>query len=285
VQNPIVIDPELRALIPPLTEDERNQLEANLVADGCTDPLVVWNGVLLDGHHRFEICTARGLPFTTTEQSCTDRDAAKIWIVQHQFGRRNLPLYERARLVLVLEPLLAAQARARQLAHLKTGETTPLCPNGHNGVPRTDQQLAEIAGVGKNTIQDVRMIERHGTPEQQTVARSRKKGLRVVAREIRAGRKRKTDHVAARPDTLAADLSEQIVADLASDLIELRRRRKENSDTRAQRRWNPTDILKREQSDLLNWIETALEQRIEHYRAALRQGVEHSRAAASRRRE
>lgn len=38
----ITIDPEFQALIPPLSAEERAQLEANLLADGCRDPLVVW---------------------------------------------------------------------------------------------------------------------------------------------------------------------------------------------------------------------------------------------------
>lgn len=38
----IVVDNEFKALIPPLQAEERNQLEANLMADGCRDPLVVW---------------------------------------------------------------------------------------------------------------------------------------------------------------------------------------------------------------------------------------------------
>lgn len=55
----IKIDPEFKALIPPLDADERAQLEANIVADGCRDPLVLWCDVLLDGHNRHEICTRR----------------------------------------------------------------------------------------------------------------------------------------------------------------------------------------------------------------------------------
>ena len=38
----ILIDSEFQALIPPLSAEERAQLEANLLADGCRDPLVVW---------------------------------------------------------------------------------------------------------------------------------------------------------------------------------------------------------------------------------------------------
>ena len=38
----ILIDEEFKALIPPMSQEERTQLEANLLADGCRDPLVVW---------------------------------------------------------------------------------------------------------------------------------------------------------------------------------------------------------------------------------------------------
>ena len=42
------------ALVPPLTAQEREQLEANLLREGCRDALVVWagHGILLDGHNR-----------------------------------------------------------------------------------------------------------------------------------------------------------------------------------------------------------------------------------------
>ena len=57
----LVIDPEFRALIPRLTEDERQQLAANLEADGCLDTLKFWApddgqpAIILDGHTRYEI--------------------------------------------------------------------------------------------------------------------------------------------------------------------------------------------------------------------------------------
>jgi ParB-like chromosome segregation protein Spo0J len=40
----LVIDQEFRTLIPSLTVEEQAQLEANLLAEGCRDPLVVWAG-------------------------------------------------------------------------------------------------------------------------------------------------------------------------------------------------------------------------------------------------
>ena len=40
----LIIDPQFKNLIPPLQRTEYLQLEENLLADGCRDPLVVWRG-------------------------------------------------------------------------------------------------------------------------------------------------------------------------------------------------------------------------------------------------
>jgi hypothetical protein len=79
-------------LIPPLTTEEFRQLEENLLADGCCNPLIVWEEeqVILDGHHRFEICERHGMKYNTQELSLPSLDAAKMWMITHQLGRRNL---------------------------------------------------------------------------------------------------------------------------------------------------------------------------------------------------
>lgn len=86
----IVIDPEFQALLDPLEPVERAQLEANIVADGCRDPLVLWGDLLIDGHNRHEICTRLGLPFGTVGMDFADRDAAMDWMDANQMGKRNM---------------------------------------------------------------------------------------------------------------------------------------------------------------------------------------------------
>jgi ParB-like chromosome segregation protein Spo0J len=63
LERAIVIDPEFESLIPPLSADEFKQLEANIQRDGCTDPLTVWNGILVDGHTRYKICQKHASTF------------------------------------------------------------------------------------------------------------------------------------------------------------------------------------------------------------------------------
>ena len=66
-QGGFEIAPEFESLIPPLQAEERAQLEANILAEGCRDPLVLWDDVLLDGHNRYAICRKHGIPFRTVQ--------------------------------------------------------------------------------------------------------------------------------------------------------------------------------------------------------------------------
>ena len=84
------IDEEFKGLIPPLADEERAQLEENIKQNGCRDPLVVWHGVLIDGHNRYEICTRNGIDYQTVNVELPDRESVRDWIDKNQIGRRNL---------------------------------------------------------------------------------------------------------------------------------------------------------------------------------------------------
>ena len=86
------IDPEFQSLIPPLSKDEKAALQASILEEGCRDPLVVWaeEKLLIDGHNRYAICTAHGIPYEIVEMSFEDPNAVKVWMIANQLGRRSL---------------------------------------------------------------------------------------------------------------------------------------------------------------------------------------------------
>ena len=86
------IDQEFASRIPPLTDDEFRQLEDNILADGVViNPIIVWNGVIVDGHNRFRILGKHPhVKYTVHEKSFDDRFSALAWICKNQLGRRNL---------------------------------------------------------------------------------------------------------------------------------------------------------------------------------------------------
>ena len=54
-KDAVKIDKEISGLVPKLSEGEYKQLEANIIKEGCRDPLVLWQSILLDGHNRYAI--------------------------------------------------------------------------------------------------------------------------------------------------------------------------------------------------------------------------------------
>lgn len=169
----IRIDTEFKNLIPPLTAEEYAGLETSILEEGCRDALIVWGDILIDGHNRYEICTRHNIPFEVTELYFKDRNEAIVWIIKNQFGRRNLPAYERARLALRLKPVIAEKAKETQ------GMRTDICQNSDKSYIDTKKELATAAGVSHDTIAKVEKIESEAP--QPVIEASRKNELSVNA--------------------------------------------------------------------------------------------------------
>ena len=86
------IDPEFQSKIPPLQFEEEQQLEQNIIAEGrLLNPIITWNGCILDGHTRYRILKKHGfIKFEVEEIQLADKYEALAWICKNQLGRRNL---------------------------------------------------------------------------------------------------------------------------------------------------------------------------------------------------
>ena len=140
----VVIDNVFQEMFAPIPEDDFRLLEENIVRDGCRDPLVLWNGILLDGYNRHQICTKHDIPYKTVEIDLPDREAAADWIDRNQLGRRNLT------------PDQMSMLRGRRYNRLKKshgGDRKSSRQNDDLKSTRTVEQLAEEHGVSPKTIE------------------------------------------------------------------------------------------------------------------------------------
>jgi ParB-like chromosome segregation protein Spo0J len=90
VNKTLKIDKEFESLIRPLNDDEFGWLEDSVKEDGCIDPIVVWEDTIVDGHHRYKICTKNNIDFELKYIDFQNREEALDWIDIRQIGRRNL---------------------------------------------------------------------------------------------------------------------------------------------------------------------------------------------------
>ena len=168
----LTVDPEFRDLIPPLNEEELKLLEESLVADGCESPLIVWNGVIVDGHNRYAICRKHEIPFAIQEKNFSSRDDAMLWMLRNQLGRRNLNSYQRVELVLKFEPLVKNAAEQRMMAGKAANPVPTLAQGQTKG--RTRDHLSEAAGVSHGTFAKAKKLVQSADEETK--------------RELRAGK-------------------------------------------------------------------------------------------------
>ncbi len=157
----LIVLPELRNLIPPLREDEFQQLESNLLANGIKDPLTIWETtatvvaeglgpdsasldllpakddsnkvyVLIDGHNRYDLAMAHRLDYRINIIDFESLDKVRDYMINFQLGRRNLT------------PEQASYLRGLRYNKLKEG----------NRFDRINvaQQLAEEYSVSTRTI-------------------------------------------------------------------------------------------------------------------------------------
>ena len=182
----LIIDQEFKSLIFPLSESEKNQLEQSLLKEGCREALITWRKILLDGHHRYEICMNHGIEFETKEAKVENHDEAKIWIIKNQYARRNLSLFQRAELALKLENIIKEQAKQKQR---EAGGAVR--QKSDKAEIDTKKELAVIAGVSHDTIWKVAKILKYAPKEiKEKLRQGGVSSINAVYNEIRRQEKR-----------------------------------------------------------------------------------------------
>ena len=221
----ITIDPEFKALIPPLAPDELAQLEANIIRDGCRDPLVVWQNtpetawckdcekeqpcslgdgniecdvcqygvapwpesILIDGHNRYEICTRHGIDFLSIVMEFSDRESVMDWMDSNQLGRRNLSpdAFKLA--------LGRRYNRSKKAAHFTEGNNAASKTLDQNDTPfvSTAAKLGAQHGVSEATVKRAGKFadEVARKPELQK-AIYEKRPVKMVIKETRKAEKK-----------------------------------------------------------------------------------------------
>jgi hypothetical protein len=142
------IDPELRDLLPPLTEDEFKGLEKLILEEGCKQPITLWQGYIADGHNRYEICARHSISFETEDLPLIYKEDVKDWMINHQLGKRNVSLTQ----ISYLRGLQYEREKARHGGDRKSEDIKSSGESCH--LKTTSQKLAEQHKVSERTIRD-----------------------------------------------------------------------------------------------------------------------------------
>ena len=174
--NALKIDPEFQGKIPPLTFEELNQLEANILRDGrIINPIIVWQGLIVDGHNRFIIAKKHPeIPFTVHETEFANRYEAIIWICKNQLGRRNLTPEQK-------KYLIGKQYEAEKLNHGGDQKSNLKKSTGQNGQSIdkrwTRRRIADENGVNDSFVKRAEQFSKGVDAAEKAVPGTRQKVL------------------------------------------------------------------------------------------------------------
>ena len=146
------IDPEFQSKIPPLQFEEEQQLEQNIITEGrLLNPIITWNGYILDGHTRYRILKKHDfIKFEVEEIQLANKYEALAWICKNQLGRRNLSP-ERKKFLLGKEYESTKLAVGGQPGNCNKANRCD--QNDHiDSEKRTCERIAVEHGVGSATV-------------------------------------------------------------------------------------------------------------------------------------
>ena len=175
----VTIDKEFRTLITPHTEEEFAGLEALCLKYGIQDSLKTWNGILIDGHNRYEIAKKHGLEFKTEEMEFTSRDDAKEWIIDNQLSRRNLDKWQKFDLVKKREEIEKRKAKERMSDGGKGKEIFPDLKG------QSRDAMGEKVGVSGKTYDKMKAIDESGNEEVKQKVRNKEMSIDKAYQEVK----------------------------------------------------------------------------------------------------
>ena len=141
-----IIDKEFQSVMFKIRDDEYERLTQSILLEGCRDPLVTWNNILIDGYNRYEICQKYNIEFSTVETQIDfqGRDEVKRWIRKNQLGKRNLTQEQR-------NYLIGLEYKEQKQTGFKGNQYTETAP-GHFDQKQTDEQVAEEYKTSPKTV-------------------------------------------------------------------------------------------------------------------------------------
>lgn len=263
----LTIDQEFEVLIPKLADSEYEGLKEDIKKHGCRDPVIVWkdHNTIIDGHHRYKICTELGIPYNIEEYEFANRTEVKIWMITNQNARRNLNPSQLGMLAIDLEALYGEKAKERQGIRTDLGQEIDESERGSSA-----KKAAKVMGISHQTVAYAKRVDQKGVPGLAELVRSGKVAVSAAAEvadespeiqekivdksrtQIKEGNKPNVCAILREMKSKTADTPEIVpeiadVQEMASETVDLQMKDGSVSDSTIEEKEKPSDNQERSQ--------------------------------------
>ena len=156
-------DTTYATILPPLEKNEIYDLEKSLLKEGQRNPIIVWDGKIVAGIHRYRLLKKHNKEIKAVFYQFDDDTECRLWIQRDGRQSRTLNKAQRIESVLQFEPVIESIAKLNQNHHQIKDEYIELLPKSaivqiKKGKVHTREILAKMAKVGNGTFSDYKQI-------------------------------------------------------------------------------------------------------------------------------
>jgi len=169
---------EIANIFPMMTDAEFEQLKDDIVLNGQLDPVVLYEGKILDGRNRWKVCTELGLVINYEQYQ---GDNPLSFVISKNLHRRHLDASQRAMIATDIKPMLEVEARKRQGTRTDLPDISAIV---HESYGRSDSKAGNLFGVSGRYVASAEKIKREA-PEYVEQIKSGDMTIREVERIIR----------------------------------------------------------------------------------------------------
>ena len=192
----VTLNPEYSNLISPLKDLEYNSLRISVNEKGLYLPIIInQDNVLLDGHHRFQICKELGIEPRFEVKKFEDPLDERQFVIDINDKRRHLNDFQKAELAYELEKIESERTKLRSLNNLKhvkdklsKGPIDPFEPTTYKG--KTREIVSRKVGISQGSYERAKTIIKYGSEETKEKLRHGKSTIFKEVEKIRKDQKR-----------------------------------------------------------------------------------------------
>jgi hypothetical protein len=208
----------LSAAFPSMSDDDALSLRDSIENIGVQNPITIYEGMVLDGWHRYQVAQSAGLECPMVELGDVD---PQDFVVAQNKARRHIQQGQ----------IALAVAAVYQWRPLGSNQHGGSAPGAHP--PKTNSQLAKIAGTSERTMRQAKTVEAKAAPKVKEAVKkgeiSVKRAAEIAALpakdQVKELTKAKLKIAAVTPDTDEGPTDDEIAASqkaIDDELEELR---------------------------------------------------------------
>lgn len=161
-------------IFPPLGEDDLQELADDIAANGLRNPIVLYQGKILDGRNRWDACKLAGVDPQFRD---FEGDDPLSWVISQNLTRRHLTASQRAVIALDLLPLLEQEAKDRQRLSQGRGKKGR---KNLGGFPENGEAAEHAARITRSNAKYVRSVKQIKEQAPELIEKIRTGDLTVV---------------------------------------------------------------------------------------------------------